>query len=222
MQTLKELDIQWLKWAYQRPYENSLFIKALIFAGEAMTWMTVLFVAAVAGQLLHSEPLNVLVVRLLLGSLLGIIVFLLCKKFVKRRRPYANEELQRDMNMKIENRDPWYASKAHESFPSGHVLWTTICVSLICFQFGWIYVFGLGWMIPAMIYLRPHLGVHYPSDTITSLLTGIFIAVITLFIAPCIVEYLNSLKKYPCYTYGYWIFISGYLGVAVKIWLGRI
>jgi membrane-associated phospholipid phosphatase len=222
MRSLNELDRQLLKWAYQRPYKNSLPVKALIFAGEGMTWMMVLFLAAVAGQLLHSKPLNELVIKLIMGSTMGIIVFLLCKVFVKRRRPYANEQLQRDLDMKIENRDPWYASKAQESFPSGHVLWTTMSICLICFQFGWIYVLGLGWMIPAMIYLRPHLGVHYPSDVITSLFTGSIIVAITLFIAPCVVEYLNSLRKYSLYTYGYWIFIIGYFGVAVKIWLKRI
>jgi membrane-associated phospholipid phosphatase len=222
MRSLNELDRQLLRWAYQRPYKNSLPIKALIFAGEGMTWMTVLFITAVMGQLLRSEPLNELAIMLMLGSFMGIIVFLLCKVFVKRRRPYANDQLQQDLNIKIENRDPWYASKTQESFPSGHVLWTTICICLICYQFGWIFVLGLGWMIPAMIYLRPHLGVHYPSDTITSLFTGIIIAVITLCIAPLVEEYLNNLKKYPLYTYGYWIFIIGYFGIAIKIWLKRI
>lgn len=222
MQSFNELDKQLLKWAYLKPYNNSFFIKTLTFAGEAMTWMTVLFLSAVAGQLFGSEQLNELAVMLMMGSAMGIVVFLLCKVFVKRRRPYANEGLQKELGIKIVNRDTWYASKAQESFPSGHVLWTTICTCLICYQFGWIFVLIIGWMIPAMIYLRPHLGVHYPSDTVTSLFTGIAIAAITLFIAPYAVEYLNSLKKYPLYTYGYWIFLIGYLGVAIKIWLGRI
>ena len=184
--------------------------------------MMVLFIAAAAGKLLNSEPLNELVIKLILGSTMGIIVFLLCKAFVKRRRPYANDQLQQELNIKIENRDPWYASKTQESFPSGHVLWTTMFISLICLQFGFIYVLLIGWMIPAMIYLRPHLGVHYPSDVITSLLTGGIIVTLTLFIAPCVVEYLNSLRKYPLYTYGYWAFIIGYLIMAFKLWLKRI
>jgi membrane-associated phospholipid phosphatase len=222
MEYLTKIDRQLLKWAYQRPFKNSLPVKALIFAGEAMTWMMVLFISAVAGQLLQSEQLNELVIKFMMGSAMGIVVFLLCKVYVKRRRPYANEQLQQDLNVKIENRDPVYASKAQESFPSGHVLWTTICVSLICFQFGFIYVLFIGWLIPAMIYLRPHLGVHYPSDVITSLFTGLIIVAITLFIAPSVLQYTNSLRKYPIYTYGYWIFISGYIIVGFKIWLKRI
>ena len=98
MPFLKDIDRQLLKWAYLRPYKNSFFVKALIFAGEAMTWMMVLFIAAVAGQLLDSKPLNELVISLILGSTMGIIVFLLCKGYVKRRRPYANDDLQKDLN----------------------------------------------------------------------------------------------------------------------------
>jgi membrane-associated phospholipid phosphatase len=222
MQTLKELDRQLLKWAYQRPYKKSFFGKALIFAGEAMTWMMVLFITAVTGYLLDSEPLNELVIKLILGSTMGIVVFLLCKVLVKRRRPYANDQLQQDLKITIQNRDTWYASKALESFPSGHVLWTTICISLICLQFGFMYVLLIGWMIPAMIYLRPHLGVHYPSDVMTSLVTGGMIVAVTLFISPHVVGYLNGLKKFPFYAYGYWIFIIGYLLAAFKLWLKRI
>lgn len=222
MQTLKELDRQLLKWAYQRPYKNSFSVKALIFAGEAMTWMMVLFIVAVVGHLLDSKPLKELVIMLILGSTMGYVVFLLGKVFVKRRRPYANDQLQQDLNMTIQNRDTRYASKARESFPSGHVLWTTICISLICIQFGLMYVLLIGWMIPAMIYLRPHLGVHYPSDVMTSLFTGGMIVAVTLFISPYVVAYLNSLKKFPFYAYGYWIFIIGYLLTAFKLWLKRI
>jgi membrane-associated phospholipid phosphatase len=222
MKSLKDIDRQLLKWAYQRRYSNSLPIKALIFTGDAMFWMLVLFITALAGQLLDSEPLKQLVIQLLFGSTLGIIIFLFCKTYVKRRRPYANDQLQHDLNMKIQNRDPGYASKELESFPSGHVLWTTICISLICFKFGFIYVLLFGWMIPAMLYLRPHLGVHYPSDVFASLLSAGIIVSLTLFISPVIMQYTNSLREHSFYLYGYWAFIIGYIIIAFKLWLKRI
>jgi undecaprenyl-diphosphatase len=222
MKFVKDIDRQLLKWAYQRPYENSLTIKALIFTGDAMFWLIVLFIAAFTGQLLNSEPLKQLVIQLILGSMIGILLFLLCKTYVKRRRPYANDQLQQDLNIKIQNRDPVYASKEFESFPSGHVLWTTMCVSLICFQFGYMYVLVIGWMIPAMIYLRPHLGVHYPSDVLASLVLGSIIVSLTLFIAPGIVEYTNRLRQHTVYLYGYWAFIICYIIVGFKIWLKRV
>ncbi len=222
MRSLNELDRQLLKWAYQRPYKNSLLIKALIFAGEAMSWVVFLFFFALAGQLLDSKPLNELVIKLIMGSAMGIIIFLFCKIYVKRRRPYANDQLQREMNINIQNRDTWFASKERESFPSGHVLWTTIGVGLICFQFGFLYVLLIGWLIPAMIYLRPHLGVHYPSDVITSLFAGMIIVAVTLLIAPAVTQYINRLKEHTAYTYGYWIFIIGFMSIAFKVWLKRI
>jgi membrane-associated phospholipid phosphatase len=222
MQFLKEIDRQLLKWTYQKPYKNSLPIKALIFTGDAMFWMMFLFVTAIAGQLLNSEPLKQLTIQFMLASLIGVIIFLLGKTYVKRRRPYANDQLQHDLNIKIENRDAFYASKELESFPSGHALWTTISVSLICFQFGFIYVLLLGWMIPAMIYLRPHLGVHYPSDVVVSLFLGIIIVSLILFISPGIFEYTNRLRGNAVYTYGYWAFVICFMIIAVKIWLKRI
>lgn len=222
MEFLKEIDRQLLKWAYQRPYKNSLPVKALIFAGDAMFWMLVLFIAAVAGQILNSEPLRELVIKLVSGSMTGIIIFLLFKTGVKRRRPYANEQLQQDLNINIQNRDPGFASKELESFPSGHVLWTTVSVSLICFQFGWTCVLLIGWMIPAMIYLRPHLGVHYPSDAFASLLLGGIIVAVALMIAPVLVEYTNSLRTHPFYLYGYWAFIITFVLIGFKLWLKRI
>ncbi len=222
MKFLKKTDRHLLKWAYQRPYKNSFPVKALIFMGDAVFWMLVLFIAAVAGQLLDSEPLNQLVIKLISGSMIGVVIFLIFKTGVKRRRPYANDQLQQDLNVKIQNRDPGYASKELESFPSGHVLWTTVSVSLICFQFGWMAVPLTGWMIPAMIYLRPHLGVHYPSDVFASLVLGGVIVALALFIAPALTAYANSLSHHPCYLYGYWAFIIAYIVIGVKLWLNRI
>lgn len=222
MQHLKKIDRKLLKWAYQRPYKNSFLIKALIFMGDGPFWLIVLFMAAFSGQLLDHEPLRQLVIQLIFGLMIGNLIFLVCKKNVKRKRPYADDQLQQDLNMKIQNRDPGHGSKAFESFPSGHVFWTTICVSLICFQFGSVYVLLLGWMIPAMIFLRLHLGVHYPSDVFASFVLGSINVALTLYIAPDIVEYANSLRKYPGYHYGYWAFISWYLIVGFKSWLKRV
>jgi len=222
MQYLKEIDRKLLKWAYQRPYKNSFPIRALIFMGDGPFWLIVLFMAAFAGQLLNSEPLRRLVIQLMFALMIGNLIFLLCKTRVKRRRPYANDQLQQDLNIIIENRDPGHGSKEFESFPSGHVLWTTICVSLICFQFGSVYVLLIGWMIPAMIYLRLHLGVHYPSDVLSSLVLGSMNVALTLFVAPAIVEYANRLRAHTGYHYGYWAFISGYVIVGFKSWLKRV
>jgi len=222
MKYFEKIDRQLLKWAYQRPFENSFSIKALIFMGDGPFWMIVLFMTALAGQLLNSESWRRLVILLMFGLMIGNVAFVFCKTYVKRKRPYADEQLQKVLKIKIQNRDPGHGSKELESFPSGHVLWTTICVSLICFQFGYTPVLLFGWMIPAMIYLRLHLGVHYPSDVLASLILGSITVAVTLFIAPGIVDCTNTLRDNAVYLYGYWAFISGYLIVGFKSWLKRV
>lgn len=209
-------------WAYQRPFENSIFIKALIFMGDGPFWMVVLFFTALTGQLFNSESFRQLVILLMFGLMISNLIFVLCKTYVKRRRPYADLQLQQELNMEIENRDPGHGSKELESFPSGHVLWTTISVSLICFQFGLIPVLLFGWMIPAMVYLRLHLGVHYPSDVLASLVLGGINVALTVLIAPGLMEYTNGLRDHAGYLYGYWAFISGFIIVGFKSWLKRV
>lgn len=219
---MKKIDGHILKWAYQHPLENSLIIRTLIFMGDGPFWMIVLFTTALAGQLLNSEILRQLVILIMFGMIISNVAFVFCKTYVKRKRPYANMHTQEALGIQIQNRDPGHGSKELESFPSGHVLWTTINVSLFFFQLGYIPLLILGWMIPAMIYLRLHLGVHYPSDVLASLILGSVTVVITVSIAPDIIEFTNGLRDHPGFLYGYWAFISGYLIVGFKSWLKRV
>ena len=222
MRYLKKIDRQLLKRAYQRPFKNSFPIKALIFMGDGPFWMIILFIVALAGEWLNSDSFRQLAVSLMFGLMTSNVAFVLCKTWVKRRRPYANPELQQDLQLVIQNRDPGHGSKELESFPSGHVLWTTLCVSLICFQFGYAAVFLLGWMIPAMVYLRLHLGVHYPSDVLASLVLGTITVAATLLAVPHIKEFNAGLRGHAGYLYGYWAFISAFLIIGFKSWLKRV
>lgn len=222
MEYLRKVDAQLLKMAYARPYKNSFVIRALIFMGDGPFWLIVLLLSALAGQVLGSEPLRRLVILLMVGLMLGNLVFLLCKTRLKRRRPYADRELQQEMNITIVNRDPGHGAKELESFPSGHVLWTTISVSLICSLFGPVAALLLGWMIPAMMYLRLHLGVHYPSDALAGLVLGGAAVAITLWIVPGIWEYTGELRAHAGFPYGYWAFIGGYVVVGIQSWLKRV
>ncbi len=222
MQYLKLIDIRLLKWAYQRPFKRSFPVKALIFIGDAPFWMIVLFFAALIGQLINSESFRQLSVMLMFGLFISNIVFVLCKTYVKRRRPYANVELHQEFHIKIQNRDPGHGSKELESFPSGHVLWTTLCVGLICSQFGSIAVLLFGWMIPTMMYLRLYLGVHYPSDILASLILSSINVAMTLLIAPGIMKYINGLRDHSGYIYGYWAFVTVFVIFGFKFWLKRV
>ena len=222
MKFLIKLDKKLLKWAYQRHFKDSAYVRALIFMGDGPFWMILVFISALTGQLLNEPSLTQLSIILMLGLALGNFVFTPLKSNVKRLRPYADTGLHQDLNIIIINRDPGHGSKELESFPSGHVLWTTLCVSLICFQYGLIAVLLLGWMIPAMIFLRPWLGVHYPSDALAGLVIGSTLAAITMLISPIVLDFLNTLKDFNGYIYGYWGFITIFLIVGFKSWLKRV
>jgi membrane-associated phospholipid phosphatase len=190
--------------------------------GDGPFWMIVLFITALTGQLINSESFRQLSVLLMFGLSISNIVFVFCKTYVKRRRPYANVELHQELHIQIQNRDPGHGSKELESFPSGHVLWTTLCIDLICSQFGFIAVLLFGWMIPTMMYLRLYLGVHYPSDIFASLIISSINVAITLLITPSLMECINGLRYHTGYIYGYWAFISIFIISGFKSWLKRV
>jgi len=216
------LDQQLLKWAYTRPFKRTLFIQFLIFIGDAPIWMVLAVVAAFIGQVFQLTDFENLATLLIIGFIISDLTFGQLKRRVNRRRPYANNQLQQQLNLTIENRDPGHGSKELESFPSGHVLWTTLCVSLTCFQFGLVAVLLLGWLIPSMLFLRPFLGVHYPSDTVAGLLLGGINVLLTLAVAPYVIEFINSLKIYPGFVFGYGAFMLMFLMVGFKSWLKRV
>jgi hypothetical protein len=79
-----------------------------------------------------------------------------------------------------------------------------------------------GWMIPTMMYLRPHLGVHYPSDVLAGIVIGIITVGITLHISPILIKVINGIEDHVGYLFGYWIFISVFLIIGFKSWLKRV
>ena len=222
MNTFVVLDRQLLKWAYNRNFKNTIFIKALIFMGDGPFWMLMVFFSALAGQLLNLDSLHNLSILLIFALTISNWVFVPFKTRIKRKRPYANNKLHQDLGIVIENRDLGHGSKELESFPSGHVLWTTLCVTLLCFQYGMSAILLFGWMIPAMIFLRPYLGVHYPSDALAGLVIGCINAAITLIIAPYLLDHIDNMREASSYVYGYWLFIVFFLFVGLKSWLKRV
>jgi membrane-associated phospholipid phosphatase len=190
--------------------------------GDAPFWMIVVLVTALAGQFLKIESLSILANLLIVGLMFSNIVFSFLKNKIKRKRPYADEKMQELLNIKIINRDPKHGSKELESFPSGHAHWTSLCVCIIVFQFGYISFLLVGWMIPVMMFLRPYLGVHYPSDAVAGFFIGVINAMITICLSPIISEFTISMKKFDLYNFGYWIFILVFLTFGFRSWLKRV
>lgn len=222
MEHLKEIDRKLLHWAYQRPYKHTFIIKALIFMGDGPFWMLLVLAAAILGQALGSEALHRASILLMLGLAIGNLIFTPLKKGVKRRRPYANPGLHRRLDLAITNRDPGHGGKELESFPSGHVMWTTLCAVILSQQFGWPALLLFGWMIPAMMYLRPRLGVHYPSDTLAGLFIGLACAGLALLASGPLLALLQSKSHHGAYLLGYWAFVVLFLIIGFRSWLKRV
>jgi len=225
----KQADINLLKWIYLLPFKRTWFIKALIFIGDGPFWMLVVFFTALVSQMsvlpIAVEQSFALVANLLIiGLIIGNFIFVPMKEHIHRRRPYANSELQKKLAIQIVNRDPGHGSKEFESFPSGHAMWTTLCIGIICSQFGWLAVVMLGWLVPAMILLRPYLGVHYPSDALLGFVLGLIIAALVIGIAPDVAEFVLYLQQLSgaFYLFGYWIVIALFLYKGMKSWLKRV
>ncbi len=222
MENLSAFEGKILKWAYLKAYRESILLKSLIFMGDGPFWLLVVFISALIGHFIKIEAFFRLSILLMLGLMISNIVFVLCKTKVKRKRPYANVELQQLLNIKIENRDVGHGSKELESFPSGHALWTTLCIGIIYSQFGNISLILLGWMIPTMMYLRLHLGVHYPSDILAGIILAITNVFITLLLAPGLITYFNGVKDSLIFQLIYWIFIIAFMIIGFKSWLKRV
>ncbi len=211
-----------LKWAYQRSYKPTFIIKALIFMGDGPFWLIIMATAAFIGQAFDASPYEQVAILLMFGITITNFVITPLKKKTKRKRPYANRQMQDELKLEISNRDPDHGSKELESFPSGHAVWTSLSVGIISFQFGYIALLLLGWMIPAIMYLRPHLGVHYPSDVVAGFFVGIINAMITIYFAPLILGLIANMKDNNFYTYGYWAFILFFLYIGYKSWLKSV
>ncbi len=222
MKILKTIDLSILRLAYQRPYKESVLTKSLIFIGDGPFWMVAMFVSAIIGQVFESVSFERLTIVLMFGLMISNLVFGPLKKNIHRRRPYADHKIQDILNIKIINRDPGHGSKELESFPSGHALWTSLCVCLICHEFGYIAVLAIGWLIPAMMFLRIHLGVHYPSDVVAGFVIGVINACFTVNLAPVIIGIITGVKDHELYIFGYWMFILFFLVVGFRSWLKRV
>ena len=81
----------------------------------------------------------------------------------------------------------------------------------------------LGWLIPAMMLLRPYLGVHYPSDAVVGFLLGVMICSLVLSQSTLLTGLsVDILNGGMLYLIGYWIFLAGFLVVGFKSWLKRV
>ncbi len=190
--------------------------------GDGPFWLTVVFITGLLGSFPGNESFYQLSILLMVGLIISNIVFVFFKTKAKRKRPYADIEMQRHMKIEILNRDPGHGSKELESFPSGHVLWTTVCVCILVYKTGIWALIVFGWMIPVMVFLRLYLGVHFPSDVLAALALGSIHVAVTLRVAPVILDYLNAYKDHMIFHIGYWAFMGVFIVAGLRSWLKRV
>ncbi len=219
---MKQIDAQFLKKSYLSRFGEFLPLKLLIFMGDGPFWLLILGLSAILGIFAGQDAFLKLSMLILMGFSLAQLAFIPSKLFIKRRRPYANIQLQKNIGIVIENRDPGHGSKEMESFPSGHLYWTTMSVIFICYQFGFPGIIISGWMIPAMFYLRLYLGVHYPSDALAGLLMGSATALFAILILPAAFAVHESFKSFEQYPALYLVFILLFIISGYRSWLKRV
>ncbi len=219
---LKKFDAQLLKKFYLSRIGEFLPLKLLIFMGDGPFWLLILGISAILGIFAEQASFIKLSMLILMGFSLAQLAFIPSKLFIKRRRPYANTEMQKSIGIVIENRDPGHGSKEMESFPSGHLYWTTMCVIFISYQFSFSGIIISGWMIPVMFYLRLYLGVHYPSDALAGLFMGLATAVLAILVLPAAFAAHQSVMNFKWYPVIYLMVILLFIIGGYRSWLKRV
>ncbi len=165
---LYELDSSVLLWI-QDTFENSYLttvLKLITMAGNAgVIWIVLSAVFCVNKK---TRRIGVLSFLGLAGSLIINIVIL--KNLVARTRPY---ETLSQVKLLIEAQNDY-------SFPSGHTASSFVVASVIFFSTRKKY--GIPCMLFAglMGFTRLYVGVHYPSDVLAGMMSGITIGYFTV------------------------------------------
>lgn len=198
-----------LKWDYRsllRIYDLdpklTKPLKIISFFGTFQFWLVFTSVIYLLGIVFAIEGYYYSVFNfgaLLFSGIFGsFFTMTLLKWVLKRKRPFANDNLKKylgeDIFQKIKNRDPKFGKRIYQSFPSGHVGYWMMEMLFFQYQFGnWVLIPFLI-IIPFMIIARIHFGVHFPIDIICGLILGLLTGyIVILMFHPILMPIYNFL-----------------------------
>lgn len=180
METLLELDGQILLWIQEylrHPALTAFFTKYTLLGNAGILWIVLGGLLLISGK---TRKAGILVLASLIGSLIINNIFL--KNVVARTRPYEVLE-----GLKLLVSPQW-----DYSFPSGHAGSSFAAAAAMFLTLPKKY--GIVALVAAtlMAWSRLYVGVHYPSDVLVGILTGILIAVFLYFVMQRIIEKRNG------------------------------
>jgi undecaprenyl-diphosphatase len=158
------------------------FLRIFTHVGSHTFW-EIFALIVIIQSFVTKNQMGWMIIRLLAANVISMVIIGLLKLKINRKRPCFALE-----NVIVRTPKRYYKGP---SFPSGHTqgflsnMLLMIYVGLIYFEFIQVLPFIIISMVLSifMALSRIHVGVHYPSDVIGGLISGIILFFMTLYLA---------------------------------------
>jgi len=214
------LDIKLLLRWYRVPVNWNSPLRYILFLGDGLFWSPLgvgIFASGIlTGSALLLEAGAACTVTILISGL----TFILPKSRINRMRPFASRRVAEASGGEVECRDRIFGRKENESFPSGHAFWTSAGMVLATWYFGLFAFLVTAPLALSMIFFRPNLGVHFPSDTVAGFFMGALTAAASILFISLVPRFSEKILLFfhgPAAFAG-WLFLALLLFSVFMTW----